>query len=63
VRRLKLAPNDRRVIRVVYVSIPLLHLEAVEQAYTRLDESGRYLYEGLFRRFRAELETDAEGLY
>jgi hypothetical protein len=62
IRRLKLAPGERRVIRVVYVSVPSLRLHAAEQAYTRLDAEGCYLYESVDSGFKAELQTDADGL-
>ena len=62
IRRLKLAPGERHVVRVVYVSVPSLRMHAAEQAYTRLHADGCYLYESVDSGFRAELQTDADGL-
>ncbi|HEX4157660.1 MAG TPA: putative glycolipid-binding domain-containing protein [Rhizomicrobium sp.] len=62
IRRLMLAPGERRIIRVVYISVPSLRVHAAEQAYTRLAAPGRYLYESPASGFRAELETDPDGL-
>lgn len=61
IRRLELNRDASADIRVAYVPLPSLEPEAVAQRYTRLGES-RYLYEGLFRSFSAELAVDADGL-
>ncbi len=65
IRRLRLAPDERRVLRVVYVPIPELELSAAEQAYTRLDASEpphRFRYHGIVGNFQAELAVDADGI-
>jgi hypothetical protein len=62
IRRLNLAPGERRIIRVVYVSVPSLRLHAAQQAYTRLDAEGCYLYESVGSGFSVELQTDADGV-
>lgn len=48
-------------IKVVYVPLASLEPRLAEQRYRRLGER-RYLYEGLFREFQAELQVDAAGL-
>lgn len=62
IRRLGLVKGERRTIRVAYVAIPDLSVEAAEQAYTCIEPDRRYLYEGLFREFQAELGVDTNGL-
>ncbi len=61
VRRLGLETGESRTIRVAFVAVPRLSLEAVEQSYTRLSEN-RFLYKGLSTGFSAELEVDQDGL-
>lgn len=61
IRRLRLNEDESADIRVAYVPLPSLEPEAVEQRYTKLGDD-RYLYEGLFRSFRGELEVDEDGL-
>lgn len=62
IRRLGLAQGQRHLIRVAYVAIPALTVELVDQAYTCIEPNRRYLYEGLFRQFKAELMIDDDGL-
>jgi hypothetical protein len=62
IRRLQLTKGERREIRVAYLAIPALTLEPVDQAYTCIEPRRRYLYEGLFREFEAELAVDTNGL-
>ncbi|MBI1776431.1 MAG: putative glycolipid-binding domain-containing protein [Proteobacteria bacterium] len=65
IRRLRLAPDERRVIEAVYVPIPDLAVSAVEQAYTRLDAEdppSRFHYHGIAGNFQAELSVDADGI-
>lgn len=62
IRRLGLSQGQRQLIRVAYVAIPALTVEPVDQAYTCIEPNRRYLYEGLFRQFKAELMVDEEGL-
>jgi len=62
IRRLRLQPGERRVIRVVYVSVPSMTVRAVEQAYTCLEAGRRYRFEGLDTGFEAEITTDGDGL-
>lgn len=61
IRRLHLQPGERRVIRVVYVSVPSMTVSAVDQAYTRLGPDRRYRFEGLDTGFEAEITTDDDG--
>lgn len=62
IRRLRLARNERRLIRVAYLRLPDLSLVAVDQAYTCLEPDRLYRYEALFRDFSAELPVDEHGL-
>ena len=66
IRRLGLAEGESRDLAVVYVPVPELTPQRVEQRYSCLAplgvDGGRYLYEGLFRDFTAELAVDAGGL-
>jgi hypothetical protein len=61
IRRLGLALQERRVIRVVYVAAPALTVTVMEQAYTRLGER-RYRYESVASGYQADLAVDAEGV-
>ncbi len=61
IRRLGLDVGESARIRVLYLPVPSLVPEVVEQRYTRLAPR-RWLYEGLFRGFQAELEVDADGI-
>jgi uncharacterized protein len=61
IRRLGLAVGDRRAISVVYVNLPALTVERVEQQYTRLAPE-RWRYEGYPAGFLADLTVDADGL-
>ena len=65
IRRLNLEVHDSADIQVVYVTVPDLEAEAVDQRYTCIERDaagGRYLYEGIFRGFTGELPVDADGL-
>ena len=66
IRRLKLGQGESAELRVVYLPVPALTPQPVEQRYTCLEplgeSGGRYLYEGLFRGFQAELSVDPDGL-
>lgn len=61
IRRLALAPGERRIIDVAYMHIPALRIEKTTQAYTRLS-SHVYRFESLTDGFQAELEVDDDGL-
>ncbi len=61
IRRLPFVGDSPIDIRVVYLPLPSLEPRVAEQRYRRLGE-GRYLYEGLFRDFKAELPVDDDGL-
>lgn len=61
IRRLDLDIGESRTIKVAYVSLPNLAVDAVEQRYSRLTDN-RYLYEGLSTGFVAELEVDSYGI-
>ena len=65
IQRLKLGPGESEDIRVAYVSVPTLEVNADPQRYTRLeqDESGAtYRFESLDGGFTADLPMDADGL-
>lgn len=65
IRRLDMVPGQVCHLAVVYIAVPAMKIRPVQQRYTCLDrtaEGGRYLYEGLFRGFTAELQVDANGL-
>lgn len=66
IRRLRLAEGRSQDIAVVYFSLPNLAVSQVHQRYTckrALDAAGGvYLYEGIFRKFAADLPVDAEGI-
>lgn len=67
IKRLQLAAEESREIAAAYVPLPdqiagPFHPQRAEQRYTCLVRDTRYLYEGLFRAFSAELEVDAEGV-
>jgi len=61
IRRLGLAPGERRELSAAWVSAPALTVAPMAQAYTRLEDH-RYLFESLASGFRAELELDDDGL-
>ena len=67
IKRLGLAEGQGADIRVAYVPLPTddpveaWSVEAVEQRYTCIEPERRYLYEGRFRDFSAELEIDSDG--
>ena len=64
IRRLGLQPGDARIIDVVYIHVPELTVEAVQQRYTSLEQGpdgARYRYEGLGTGYQTELEVDAAG--
>jgi hypothetical protein len=65
IRRLELAANEARRIRVAYIRLPDLVVEPVEQEYTRLDASEpprRFRYRGITSDFTADLTVDADGI-
>ena len=62
IRRLRLERGERRVIRVAYVRVPELSVNAVEQAYTCIEPNRRYRYEGLDTAFTADITVDEDGL-
>lgn len=67
VRRLQLEKGESRDILAAYVPLPT-QLEGAflptraEQRYTCLEPEKLYRYEGLFRKFTAELEFDENGM-
>ena len=61
IRRLGLQSGQVEVIRVLYIHIPSLHVEPLDQRYTRLD-ANRVRYESLDAEFMRELEIDDDGL-
>jgi hypothetical protein len=63
IRQLALKPGETRTFRTVYVRVPEMTVEAMDQDYTRLDPAEpprrfRYASPG----FTAEIGFDAEGL-
>jgi hypothetical protein len=65
IRRLGLPPNSAAVIRVAYIRIPELRVEAFDQEYTRLDPATpprRFRYRSLASGFTAELAVDPDGV-
>lgn len=61
IRRLGARLAQRQRITVACIDVPRLEVGPSHQAYTCLGP-GRYLFESLSRPFRAEIETDADGL-
>lgn len=61
IRRLGLTPGRTETIRVVYIPLPGLEPEPVEQHYTGLGEN-LYRYESAHRDFIRDLVTDSDGL-
>jgi hypothetical protein len=62
IRRLGLSLGERRHIKVVYIAVPELTGHVMEQAYTCLETSRLYRYEGIDSNFSTELEIDQNGL-
>lgn len=67
VKRLNLALNESRDICAAYVPLPSqisgnFIPRRADQRYTCLDQGRCYLYEGIFRKFSAELLLDEAGL-
>ena len=65
IRNLGLSPDAPRQIRVVYVKLPELTLNATNQEYTRLDSAAppqRFRYRNLDTGFIADLAVDVDGL-
>jgi hypothetical protein len=61
IRRLDLKCGQSAVIRVLYINVPNLTVEAVNQRYTALG-LGLYRFEGLDTSFTADLMVDEDGL-
>ncbi len=61
VNRLKLATNDKRQIRVIYIDVLERQLKPLHQKYTRLSDT-EYLYENVPNDFEAKIEVDELGL-
>lgn len=68
IRRLALQPGSTATLRMAYIAIPQMHVEATEQRYTCLEVSpsrGKYRFESLehgVASFTAELPVDRDGL-
>lgn len=65
IRRLDLAPGQIATLRMAYLKVPDLTIDAVGQRYTCLERGaagGRYRYEGVDTGFTAELPVDSDGL-
>lgn len=68
IRRLALQPGSIAALKMAYIAIPEMHVEATEQRYTCLEgtpSGGRYRFESLEHgvpSFTADLPVDQEGL-
>ncbi len=62
IRRLGLARDERRLIDVVYLSIPDLTARRMQQAYRCIEPDRVYRYESVASGFTARLEVDRDGL-
>ncbi|WP_227353056.1 putative glycolipid-binding domain-containing protein [Haladaptatus salinisoli] len=66
IRRLDWNSGESATISVVYVDVPAMTTEAVEQRYTCLEpldsSGGVFRYESLDSEFTAELPVDSDGL-
>jgi hypothetical protein len=58
IRRLHLEKGVKQTIEVLYIKLPVFEISRVTQHYTMLAED-RYVYEGVFRNFVAELPVDS----
>lgn len=64
IRRLNLNGGESALINVLYIAVPQLEAQLVQQRYTCLERGfdyGRYLYESLESGYTAELSVDADG--
>ncbi|WP_343700466.1 putative glycolipid-binding domain-containing protein [Chitinophaga sp.] len=61
INRLKLPTGEKHHLDVLYINVLKNEVKPVEQFYTRLAEN-TYLYEGVFRDFKAELLVDEDGV-
>lgn len=64
-RHLSLIPGESKEIQVVYISIPTLDIQPVQQRYTCLSHTasgGIYRYESMETGFQADLLVDAQGI-
>ena len=65
IRRLKLALGASANIPVVYLQVPEMTIEPVEQRYAYLEQTATtqtYLYDGLTSNFQAAISVDQDGL-
>jgi uncharacterized protein len=65
IRRMSLKPADSLELSVAYVSVPAMQFGAKRQRYTCLDvndQGGRYRFEDLSSKFRADIQVDSDGL-
>lgn len=65
IRRLNLAFGASANIAVVYLKVPEMTIQPVEQRYTYLEKTANtqtYLYDGLTSNFQAEIPVDQDGL-
>jgi uncharacterized protein len=60
INRLKLDINETQQVRVIYFDLLQLEVKAMDQQYTRLDES-RYHYENIPNDFEADITVDENG--
>lgn len=65
IRRMGLKQGESSDLNVAYVAVPEMTVKSANQRYTCLElssDSGLYKYEGLFRKFTADLAIDSDGL-
>ena len=65
IRRLALSLGEAMPLRVAYIDVPTLRIEAFDQEYTRLDPAvpaRRFRYRSVASGFVAALEVDADGV-
>ncbi|MFC4174069.1 putative glycolipid-binding domain-containing protein [Microvirga sp. GCM10011540] len=61
IRRLNLDKGQSAIMRVAYIWVPSLSVEAQEHCYTALDPGAQYRFESLESGFRADLPVDGDG--
>jgi hypothetical protein len=61
IRRLRLEASRSAAIEAAWLSFPGLHLQRVEQRYTRVSER-KYFYENVPTGFTAEIDVDERGV-
>ncbi len=62
IRRLNMAEKQMRDVRVAYVSIPDLKVDAMQQRYSCITLGERYKYERFMPDYSVDLVVDVDGL-